>query len=324
VSRDASQTASDRTADTAKSLDGDAAVANAPAASFECGACRGDARHRGVVTGTVGSPVAPPDRQVQRAHHPADIRCCNPEIGVRYVGACPEQRLDGTAKGKEGPAAFFFGRVGEKWTKTYTLTVDFPNASGLIKGATVNLAGAPVGRVATAPKPLEDGSGVQVQLKVSTEAKIRADARFRIADVGLMGDRNVTIDPAPRSTERFLEDGDSVQGNTSSDFSNLTAAAQPILAQIQQITDRFNREVLTPETADDLRASIKDLRSVLHRTDVILAEAQSGKGTIGSLLKDPKTANDLRAFIANLRQKGILFYSDVSGKDDDGQRAKNR
>ncbi|HEY8965876.1 MAG TPA: MlaD family protein [Candidatus Methylacidiphilales bacterium] len=223
-----------------------------------------------------------------------------------------------------GALMIFFGRVGEKWSKTYTLTVNFPNASGLIKGATVNLAGAPVGRVLTPPKPLEDGSGVEVKVKVSSEAKIRSDAHFRIADVGLMGDRNVAIEPVPDSSKPFLEDGAVVQGSTASDLSNLASAAQPILAQMRQITDKFNNEVLTPETTDDIRASVKELRSVLHRTDLILADAQAGKGTLGSLLKDPKTAADLKAFIYNLRKKGILFYSDAAGKDDDGQRDKNR
>ena len=215
-----------------------------------------------------------------------------------------------------------FGRVGEKWTSSYVVTVDFPNASGLIKGATVNLAGAPVGRVNSSPTPLPDGSGVAVKLRLSSEAKVRTDARFRIAEVGLMGDRNVAIEPVLNSDQPFLADGAVVQGNDASDLSNLASAAQPILEQVKQITDKFNKEVLTPETAADLRASIKEFRSVMERTDALLAEAQTGKGTLGLLLKDPKTANDLTAFISNLRKKGILFYSDVAGKDDDGQRNK--
>ncbi|SDU04735.1 phospholipid/cholesterol/gamma-HCH transport system substrate-binding protein [Verrucomicrobium sp. GAS474] len=218
----------------------------------------------------------------------------------------------------------FFGRVGEKWANTYGVTVNFPNASGLIKGASVNFAGAPVGRVSSAPQALDDGSGVQVQLRLLSKAKVRSDATFRIAEVGLMGDRNVAIEPVYDSKAPFLNDGDTVQGKTTSDLSNLASAAQPILAQMQQITDKFNREVMTPETTADLRASIKQLRSVLTRTDALLAEAQNGKGTLGVMLKDPKTANDFKAFVTNLRKKGILFYSDVAAKDDDGQRDKNR
>ena len=217
-----------------------------------------------------------------------------------------------------------FGRVGEKWSKTYTLTVDFPNANGLIKGASVNLMGAPVGRVLTSPKPLENGGGVEVKLRLSSETKVRADARFSIAEVGLMGDRNVSIEPTFNSDKPFIEDGSVVRGNESSDLTNLASAAQPILAQIQQITDKFNNDVMTPETTTDLRVSIKELRSVLTRADALLAQAETGKGPIGVLLKDPKTANDLKAFITNLRKKGILFYSDVAAKDDDGQRDKTR
>jgi phospholipid/cholesterol/gamma-HCH transport system substrate-binding protein len=223
-----------------------------------------------------------------------------------------------------GTLMILFGRVGEKWSKTYNLTVDFPNANGLIKGASVNLAGAPVGRVLTSPKPLENGSGVEVKLRLSSEARIRSDARFSIAEVGLMGDRNVSIEPIFNSDKPYIEEGSVIKGNESSDLTNLASAAQPILAQIQQITDKFNNDVMTPETTADLRVSIKELRSVLTRADSLLAEAQTGKGPLGVLLKDPKTANDLTAFISNLRKKGILFYSDVAGKDDDGQRKTNR
>jgi phospholipid/cholesterol/gamma-HCH transport system substrate-binding protein len=44
-----------------------------------------------------------------------------------------------------------FGRFGESLTKFYEITVEFPNASGLIKGADVLLAGRRIGHVAEAP-----------------------------------------------------------------------------------------------------------------------------------------------------------------------------
>ncbi len=216
-----------------------------------------------------------------------------------------------------------FGRFGEHLAPSITVTVRFANADGLLKGAAVNLAGAPVGRVKTGPRPLEDGTGVSVELKIVRSARVREDSQFHIAEVGMLGDRNIEIDPTPDTSKALLNDGAVVDGTVSSGIAGLTDAAKPVLdrlgdvsAKLQNITLKIDRDVLTPETTADLRESVKKLRSVLTRTDILLAEAQSGRGALGRLLKDPKTADDLSAFISNLRQKGILFYSDAA-KDDE-------
>ncbi len=45
-----------------------------------------------------------------------------------------------------------FGRVGEGFKTYYGLTVRFPDASGLLKGSDVLLAGAKIGRVSGGPR----------------------------------------------------------------------------------------------------------------------------------------------------------------------------
>ncbi|RYD76972.1 MAG: MCE family protein, partial [Verrucomicrobiaceae bacterium] len=46
-----------------------------------------------------------------------------------------------------------FGRVSMGGKDTYQVTVEFPNASGIVKGSDVLLAGARIGTVAEAPAP---------------------------------------------------------------------------------------------------------------------------------------------------------------------------
>jgi phospholipid/cholesterol/gamma-HCH transport system substrate-binding protein len=219
------------------------------------------------------------------------------------------------------------GRVGDLWTPSFTVAVQFDNADGLLKGATVNLAGAPVGKVKTSPHPLDDGRGVSVIMKIYKSAKIRQDSRFRIAEVGMLGDRDIEIDPSPDPNAPLLEDGAVIRGDRSPGLAGLTEAAQPVMDRLGEVSKKLDtiatkidRDILTPETSADLRESIKRLRSVLTRTDALLAEAQQGKGAVGVLLRDPKTANDLTAFISNLRRKGILFYSDAASKEGKPER----
>ena len=219
------------------------------------------------------------------------------------------------------------GRVGDLWTPSFTVAVQFDNADGLLKGATVNLAGAPVGKVKTSPHPLDDGRGVSVIMKIYKSAKIRQESRFRIAEVGMLGDRDIEIDPSPDPNAPLLEDGAVIRGDRSPGLAGLTEAAQPVMDRLGEVSKKLDtiatkidRDILTPETSADLRESIKRLRSVLTRTDSLLAEAQQGKGAIGVLLRDPKTANDLTAFVSNLRRKGILFYSDAASKEGKTER----
>jgi phospholipid/cholesterol/gamma-HCH transport system substrate-binding protein len=44
-----------------------------------------------------------------------------------------------------------FGRLGQGLTKFYEITVEFPNASGLVKNADVLLAGARIGYIVEPP-----------------------------------------------------------------------------------------------------------------------------------------------------------------------------
>ncbi len=216
-----------------------------------------------------------------------------------------------------------FGRLGDGFDRSYSLTVTFPNANGLLKGADVALAGATVGRVDGPPQPLPQGDGVIVALKISKAVKIHEDSTFTVGEVCVLGDRNVQIDPVPNSNAPYLQGGAHIEGARAGGLSSLTEAAQPILEQIQDIVSKLDDKVLTPETTDDLRATIKNLRSATGRLDGLLAQAQNGKGAIGRLLNDPKTANDLSDFIFNLRHKGVLFYSDIATKQAEDKKDRS-
>ena len=94
-----------------------------------------------------------------------------------------------------------FGRLGEGFKTYYTVTVRFSDASGLLKGTDVLLAGARIGKVAGGPKLLREGDGVAVPLKIYDYIKIPKEAKFTVGSSGLLGDRfvNVAIPPGPQT-----------------------------------------------------------------------------------------------------------------------------
>src|SRR5271170_4268646 len=78
-----------------------------------------------------------------------------------------------------------FGEVPDLFKPTYTLTVKFPDASGLLKGSDVYLAGAVIGKVTTDPRYIPDTQRVEVGLKINKDVGIRRDASYVIGSSGL-------------------------------------------------------------------------------------------------------------------------------------------
>src|SRR5204862_7635191 len=90
-----------------------------------------------------------------------------------------------------------FGRLGEGFRTYYPLTVRFTDASGLLKGSDVLLAGAKIGKVSGGPRMVREGEGVDVPLKIYDYIKIAEGSKFTVGSSGLLGDRfeNVVMPP---------------------------------------------------------------------------------------------------------------------------------
>jgi phospholipid/cholesterol/gamma-HCH transport system substrate-binding protein len=71
-----------------------------------------------------------------------------------------------------------FGRLGEGFKTYYALTIRFNDASGLLKGSDVLLAGARIGKVADGPRLVHEGTGIAVPLKIYDYIKIPEGAKF--------------------------------------------------------------------------------------------------------------------------------------------------
>ena len=74
----------------------------------------------------------------------------------------------------------YFGRLGEGLKSYYEIRVEYPNASGLLCGANVLMAGAKIGKVAEGPNVLPDMQGVYVVLKIFGNTKIPEKSIFTL------------------------------------------------------------------------------------------------------------------------------------------------
>ena len=105
-----------------------------------------------------------------------------------------------------------FGRVGEGFKTYYGLTVKFPDASGLLKGSDVLLAGAKIGRVSGGPRLVQSGEGVEVPLRIFDYVKIPEGSKFTVGSSGLLGDRFVAVAMPPGPPENYIAKDSVIEG----------------------------------------------------------------------------------------------------------------
>jgi phospholipid/cholesterol/gamma-HCH transport system substrate-binding protein len=75
----------------------------------------------------------------------------------------------------------------------YTVFADFPTVGGLKSGASVEIAGVPVGRVSTIR--LDKTFQARVAMTIDDGVKLQADAIVSIKTKGLIGEKYVLINP---------------------------------------------------------------------------------------------------------------------------------
>lgn len=244
-----------------------------------------------------------------------------------------------------GALVLEFGRFGDNIKKYYTITVEYRNASGLLKGADVLLAGARIGYIADSPKVLPNMRGVAVKLNIDEKVEVPQGSIFSIGSSGLLGDRFVTVTMGPDALDQKAIAPDSVITNGVSESSIAELQRQlhdEILPKLNDALAHFN-EVSMPKldatltdingVSNDLRnkvfnaEGVKNLQATLANfrttSDALAASSGQIKGVTDQATIFLKKGNkamdsvngatgDLKAFVANLRAHGIIFYRDTA------------
>jgi phospholipid/cholesterol/gamma-HCH transport system substrate-binding protein len=239
-----------------------------------------------------------------------------------------------------------FGELPDLFKPTYSLTVKFTDASGLLKGSDVYLAGAVIGKVTTDPQYIPDSEKVEVKLKINQNVGIRKDAGYVIGSAGLLGDRFVIVKPVEykegQDKAPLVKDGEIIEGQTSTDLTAIMDASKPLIdrandiaTQLDQMITRLNVDVFPSTSTADLKETIEKLRhmvdngdSMITNANDLLDQAKHGQGILGRLINDKKTGDNFRDLVENLKVHGPIFYhddtSDTNKSSDDGSSRKKK
>ena len=159
-----------------------------------------------------------------------------------------------------------FGRLGEGFKTYYSLTVRFNDASGLLKGSDVLLAGARIGKVAGGPRLVSEGNGVLVPLKIYDYVKIPETTKFTVGSSGLLGDRFVNVTMPPGTPTKFLPPNSVINGARETGIEDLTREGGALVGDLRGVVQkidtavtRLNEEVLSKTTTENLKSSVAHL-----------------------------------------------------------------
>jgi ABC-type transporter Mla subunit MlaD len=238
-----------------------------------------------------------------------------------------------------------FGKTGERSQASYKLVAEFPNASGLARGASVVLAGANIGRVASGPD-LEAGTfRITATLAIRDDVKLPRETRFIIGSSGLLGDKFVDVQlPAKFTLENPLKNGEVIAPSktTSAGLSELTDKGAVVmdklvteLQQIEALTSRLNEGLLHERNLKNVEQTFENLKLTtdnFRQASLSLEEVVSKAGTLieatqGTVKTADATAADLQIAIGDLRKmiasatKAVDNTAGLAKKAADGEGA---
>ena len=211
-----------------------------------------------------------------------------------------------------------FGRVGEGFKTYYDLSVQVPDASGLLKGSDVLLAGAKIGRVSGGPRLVAGGDGVLVPLRIFDYVRIPTGSKFTVGSSGLLGDRFVNVAPPPGKPENFLRPGAELAGTRETGMDDLTREGGLLVGDLRTAVQningtvtRLNEQALSQSNMDNLKSSIDRL----NQTTGSFAESSKKIDSVvekadATMVSTKQAADDVQVVLADAR-KTIQATTDV-------------
>ena len=210
-----------------------------------------------------------------------------------------------------------------------TLTTHFDNAEGLKSGQPVQLSGVPVGNV-TAVRVVQGRpeSPVEVVMKVNSKFQplIHKDSVATIKTAGLLGESYIDLD-SRKATDRLVKDGDEITPGNAPGLDDVVRASQGTLQNMDILVKRLDRIVAQIESGKGTLGQVindptmmNKVNGILNQVQGLLNDVSNGKGTIGKLFTDETMAKKLNNSIDKIN---LMIDETESGKNNIGRIMKD-
>jgi len=174
---------------------------------------------------------------------------------------------------------FIIGKQNNLFNSVIKVSTTFYNVSGLQVGNNVRFSGINVGTVGNIHIINDTTVRVEMLIKTNVQQFIKNDSEVSIGSEGLIGDKLLSISHGSKNA-KMVKDGQSL-------VSSEPVETDAIIASLE--VTALNAEIITMELAE------------------IMQSINSGKGTLGRLIKDSTIADNLSKTMENLESssKGL-------------------
>ncbi|MFD1614095.1 MlaD family protein [Gelatiniphilus marinus] len=182
-------------------------------------------------------------------------------------------------------AVYLIGNRQNMFAKTFSISANFNNVNGLLKGNNVRYSGINIGTVNAISMINDSTINVNMVIDKKMVKHIKKDAIATIGTDGLVGNMIVNIIPG--------------KGNAA------TISAGDIIKSFTKIgtDDMLNTLNVTNENAALLTAELLEITNAIT----------SGKGTLAMLINDSITANNIKQAINNLQLASVETRKTIKG-----------
>ena len=219
--------------------------------------------------------------------------------------------------------------------KTWDYSVTFPDVAGLRAGDNVYARGLLVGKVSKTTFE-DDGSGVQVEMKLDQPIQLHTDCKFEISDSSLLGGKRLTIlEGDPRLPMLQAADLASLKGSQPGDVMGEALSTvrmvrekiedSRIIENIDDITAEFKQTMISINQGTGTVARLLHDDTLARDAEVLVANLKSiseglerGEGLAGRILKDESLYNQVAGTVSNL-DVAVVNVRDLSQRVADGE-----
>ena len=191
------------------------------------------------------------------------------------------------------------GQAANLFEERYELVAFVPNASGLVEGGQVTVAGQLAGsikKIEFLPPDADTSRNLRITMELSEQLQpqVRENSYAKIRTLGLLGNKVLDISVGTPQVAA-LEPGDTVKVSASLDYEAVIAQASGAVGDLVELTHDLREitggivrgegtvgQLLTSRTLYD------QLTATLTETSGLLRRMQQPNGTFGRMLEDPE------------------------------------
>jgi phospholipid/cholesterol/gamma-HCH transport system substrate-binding protein len=192
--------------------------------------------------------------------------------------------------------------------ENYTYTAGFPQVGTLEVGDPVAVLGVDKGEVS---KIELSGNTVWVTMSLASDVKLKEDARMTVMNVGLMGERFVTIWPG--ESEQALDLNKRIMGKYDTGIPEVMGMMGDAIEEIRGLVYQLEGTVGEKGKAEEIRQIVVDLNEITKNTNAFIKANQQ---TMATAVEDlSQAAGAMREFVdtnsADM-QKSIGNFAEAS------------